>query len=96
MSVPAVGSGYDLTKLNKDQYMQFRCVFVEECNYHDVFVKNGDQKAIRMLLSALCMIMCKKVPEGVVTFKIEDLHKKIKLLPLPRTYGFETMPGMQK
>ena len=89
MSVPAVGSGYDLTKLNKDQYMQFRCVFVEECNYHDVFVKNEDQKAIRMLLSAICMIMCKKVPEGVVTFKIDELHKKIKLLPLPRAYGFE-------
>jgi hypothetical protein len=33
--------------------------------------------------------MCKKVPEGVVTFKIDELHKKIKLLPLPRAYGFE-------
>ena len=36
------------------------------------------------------------VPEGVVPFKIEDLHKKIKLLSLPRTYGFETLPGLQK
>lgn len=64
--------------------MQFRYVFVEECNYHEIFVANKEPKAIRMILNVLCMILCKKVPEGVVTFKIDELHKKIKLLPLPR------------
>ena len=38
------------------------------------------------------MIMCKRLPEGIVTFKTEELAKKIKLLPLPRQYGFENIP----
>ena len=39
---PAAGAGYDLSKLNKDQYLQFRHVFVEKCMYHDVFLRNKD------------------------------------------------------
>lgn len=41
------------------------------------------------------MIMCKRLPEGVVTFKTEELAKKIKLLPLPRQYGFENIPAQK-
>lgn len=47
-----------------------------------------------MLLNVLCMIMCKRVPEGVVTFKTEELSKKIKLLPLPKGFGFESNPNL--
>ena len=49
-----------------------------------------------MILNVLCMIMCKKVPEGVVQFKLDELHKKIKFLPLPRSYGFDPVPGLSK
>lgn len=92
IAIPQAGNGYDLTKLNKDQYMQFKYVFVEECNFHEIFIKNRDQKVIKQILNVICMIMCKRVPEGVVTFKTDELAKKIKLLPLPRQYGFENIP----
>lgn len=49
-----------------------------------------------MILNVLCMIMCKKIPEGVVNFRTDDLHKKIKLLPLPRGFGFESLPNLTK
>jgi hypothetical protein len=44
--VPAAGSGYDLSKLSKEQYLQFKHVFVHKCMYHNTFMKNKDQKAI--------------------------------------------------
>lgn len=50
-----------------------------------------------MILNVLCMIMCKRVPEGVVSFGVgAELAKKIKLLPLPRSFGFEPLPGLAK
>lgn len=42
VSIPASNMGYDLSKLNKDQYLQFRHVFVEKCMYHETFIKNKD------------------------------------------------------
>lgn len=69
--------------------MQFRHVFVEKCMYHETFIKNKDQNAIKTILSVLCMILCKRVPEGIVAFNTADLLKKVKLVPLPRGMGFE-------
>jgi len=42
------------------------------------------------------MILCKRIPEGIVTFNTNDLIKKIKLLPLPRGMGFEQVIGLSK
>lgn len=64
--------------------------------YHDVFIKNKDQKAIKDILSVICMILCKRIPEGVVSFNTADLIKKVRLLPLPRGLGFEQVQGLTK
>lgn len=74
----------------------FRNVFVEKCMYHNVFMNNKDQKAIQMILNVICMILCKRIPEGVVSYSTDGLTKKIKLLPLPKTIGYEPMVGLAK
>lgn len=48
-----------------------------------------------MILNVICMILCKRIPEGVVTFNTDLLSKKIKLLPLPKGLGYDPLP-MQK
>ena len=88
-SNPGVGSPYDLTKLSRDNYLQFRYAFVEEFNHHEILSNNENPEAMKMILSVLAMIMCKRVPEGVVPFKVDDLAKKIRLMPIPR--GLETI-----
>ena len=42
------------------------------------------------------MILCKRVPDGVVPFNTADLLKKVKLVPLPRGMGFEQIQGLAK
>jgi hypothetical protein len=87
--MPSAGNSYDLSRLNKEQYLQFKNVFVEQCMYHSVFSKNKNQKAIQMILNVLCMLICRRLPEGIVPFNTQDLTKKIKLLPLPKGLGYE-------
>lgn len=96
VSVPTAGNGYDLTKLTREQYLLFKNVFVDKCMYHNVFSNNKDQKAIQMILNVICMLLCKRLPEGVVNFKTDDLTKKIKLLPLPKGIGFDNLPGLTR
>lgn len=59
-------------------------------------MQNKDQNAIKTILSVLCMILCKRVPDGVVPFNTADLLKKVKLVPLPRGMGFEQIQGLAK
>lgn len=40
--MPAQGTGYDLSKLNKEQYLQFRNIFVEHCMCNDTYMHNAD------------------------------------------------------
>jgi len=40
--VPAAGDGYDLSKISKEQYLQFRNVFVENCMCNDTYADNKD------------------------------------------------------
>lgn len=49
-----------------------------------------------MILNVICMLLCKRLPEGVVPFKTDDLAKKIKLLPLPKGMGFDQLPGLAR
>ena len=88
-STPSSGNPYDLTKLTRDNYLQFRYAFVEELNHHEILSNNENPDAMKMIMSALAMIMCKRVPEGVVPFKVDDLAKKIRLMPIPK--GLETI-----
>ena len=78
-----------MTKLTRENYLQFRYAFVEEFNHHEILSNNENPEAMKIILSVLTMIMCKRVPEGVVPFKVDDLAKKIRLMPIPK--GLETI-----
>lgn len=47
-------------------------------------------------MNVICMLLCKRLPEGVVPFKTDDLAKKIKLLPLPKGMGFDQLPYLAR
>lgn len=37
-----------------------------------------------IILSVICMIVCNKIPKGVVSFRTDSLASKIKLITAPR------------
>jgi hypothetical protein len=81
MKVQQTSNGnYDLTKLSREQYIKFRYYFVERRMDHPVWVKNSRAKVMEILLSAICMIFCKKLPTEIGVAKIDQLHNKVKLL----------------
>mgnify|MGYP003330660858 CR=1 FL=1 len=49
-----------------------------------------------MILSVICMILCKRIPEGAVSYSTDGLAKKIKLIPLPKAIGYEPMNSVAK
>ena len=71
---------FDFTKMSTEQYYQFRHVFVEERMYDTVFAGNKGSKAMDLILSVLCMILCNKVPKNLVSFRPDSLASKIKLM----------------
>lgn len=74
----------DFTKVTDQQYIAFRHAFVEERMYNSVYKNNSGQNAMEMLLSVLCMIICNRVPKGVVVFRSESIAHKVKLINVPR------------
>lgn len=52
--------------------------------YNPVFKANKGHKAMDLILTAICMILCNKVPKGAVSFRTESLASKIKLVHAPR------------
>ena len=67
-----------------DQYLQFRHAFVEERMYNDTYRANKGHQAMDLILSTLCMILCNRVPKGLVQFRTENLSAKIKLMSTPK------------
>ena len=65
--------GLDFTRLTNEQYIAFRHAFVEERMYDPTYKTNKGQKAMDLILSALCMIMCNKLPKGVVPFSLNSI-----------------------
>jgi hypothetical protein len=47
---------------------------------HPVWIKNSRAKVMEILLNAICLIFCKKVPTDIGVNKIDQLHNKVKLL----------------
>jgi len=74
----------DFTKLTPDQYLAFRYAFVEERMFNETFMSNKGSKAMDMILSVICMIVCNRIPKGVVSFRTDSLASKIKLVQPPR------------
>jgi hypothetical protein len=62
---------YDLTKMNREQYIKFRYMFIECRMHHPVWSTNSNQKAMDLILNAITLIMCKKVPVDIGVMKID-------------------------
>lgn len=62
---------YDFTKLTQEQYLQFRHAFVTERMFIDAYKVEENPRAMDMLLSTLCMVICGRVPKGIVVFKTD-------------------------
>ena len=70
--------------MNNDQYMAFRHAFVEQRMYHPIYKKNKGHQAMEIILTSLCLVLCNKVPKGVVPFRVDQLISKIKLINAPK------------
>lgn len=51
--------------------------------YNDLWLQNKNKKAMDLLLSALVLIMCKRVPSEIDVKRIEKLNDKIRLVKVP-------------
>jgi len=49
-----------------------------------------------LILSAICMILCNRIPKGVVPFRTEGLASKIKLVNIPRGVEIENRSVFEK
>lgn len=70
--------------MNNEQYIAFRHAFVEERMYHPIYKKNKGHHAMEIILTSLCIVLCNRVPKGVVTFRVDQLISKIKLVYPPK------------
>ena len=75
---------YDFTKLTQEQYIAFRHAFVEQRMLNSTYMANKGERAMEMILSVLCMILCNKVPKGIVSFRTDSIINKIRLVHAPR------------
>lgn len=75
---------YDMSKLSKEQWIKFRYHFIEERMKHPLWIENNNKKAMELILSALALIICKKIPAELAISKIDNLHNKVRLLPPPQ------------
>jgi len=74
----------DFTRLNMEQYLQFRNAFIEERMFNDVFRANKGNRAMDLILTGLCLIICNRLPKGVVPFRTETLNQKIRFVFTPK------------
>ena len=86
----------DFTKMTDQQYIAFRHAFVEERMYHETYRTNSNQKAIEMILSVVCMVLCNRVPKGAVVFRTESIAHKIKMVNVPRGVEIRDRVGIEK
>ena len=70
--------------MKDDQYLAFKHAFVEERLYNETFKANKGTKAMDLILSTLCAILCHRVPKGIVPFRADSLAGKVKLVAPPR------------
>lgn len=74
----------DFTKLTNEQYIAFRYAFVEMRMFNPTYQANKGSRAMDLILSVLCMVICNRVPKGVVSFRTDNLTSKIKMVHAPR------------
>lgn len=83
IKVNAQGGFFELAKMNKEQYLRFRNLFIDERLYKVEYRENKQDSAMELLLRTFCLVMCKKLPTDV-TFP-PSLHSKIHLVPAKTT-----------
>lgn len=74
---------YELHKMTKEQYLKFRYYFIEQRAFNPSWIANKNEVAMDLVLGALTIILCKKVPTECDLKKIEKLHEKTRLLSRP-------------
>jgi uncharacterized protein YqcC (DUF446 family) len=80
---------YDFSKLNMQQYIQFRHAFVEERLCNPIYAHVENPKAMDMILNVICMVLCNRVPKGLVPFKMDQVVNKIRLVSVPKGLELE-------
>lgn len=87
---------FNYSKMNNDQYIAFRHAFVHQRAFQDNLWKAENAQAIEMVLSVICMILCNRVPKGVVTYNTAALISKIKLVQAPRGIELKSRVEVKK
>ena len=52
------GGFYELAKMSKEQYLQFRNLFIDERLHKQEWTDNRNAPAMELLLRAFCLVMC--------------------------------------
>ena len=86
----------DFARMNNEQYIAFRHAFVEERLYNETYRKNKGHKAMDLILSVLCQVLCNRVPKGIVSFRTESLAQKIRMVHVPRGVEVVTRTAMER
>lgn len=68
-----------MAKMNKEQYLQFRNLFIDERLHKQEWTDNRNAPAMELLLRAFCLVMCKKLPAEF--HPPTNLHVRIHLSP---------------
>ena len=83
-------------RIKDDQYIAFKHAFVEQRLFNETYKGNKGNKAMDLILSTLCAVLCNRVPKGIVPFSINTLQGKIKLVNPPRGVEVVTKTVMEK
>ena len=87
---------YDFTKMNDQDYYAFRYAFVEEKLFYQHYNKNENQRVMEAILGVLCMVICGRVPKGIVPYKCEQLINRIRLTSIPKGVEVERRIVIEK
>jgi len=68
--------------MTKEQYIRFRNLFCEARLNKSEWIANKNQHAMELVLRALCMITCKKLPAEIA--HPPNLHTRVRIVP-PKT-----------
>jgi len=74
--------------------LKFRYHFIEKRAHNPTLMKNRNEKAMDLMLSAICLIMCKKVPSELNINKVDQLHLRVKMLPRPAEIEEKQIAGV--
>ena len=57
--------------------------------YNPTYQNVENPRAMEMLLNVLCLALCNKVPKGVVSYKMDTIYSKIRLVRIAKGLEIE-------